>query len=323
MCRKFILDSLKYWVTEFGVDGFRFDLMGLMGMKALTLIRDELRAIHPSILLYGEPWTAGATGLRKPSDKHAVAGSGIAAFNDHYRNAIKGDPDGPLPGFMQAGDRVDAVKLGIRGGIHDWATHPADSINYIECHDNLTAWDKLLVSAPDATDDERRRMQRLAALLIVTSQGIPFLHCGQEFCRTKQGHHNSYNMPDAINQVDWSAKRANRDVFEYVRGLIALRKAHPVFRLQTREEVERRVHLMDDVPSPKCIAYALDGRDVFGESFSTVLILINGDFGEHTFPTGPGRWLLTADADRVRDQAIREVRTEITVPPHSGVILHK
>ncbi len=323
MCQKYILDSLKYWVSEFGVDGFRFDLMGLMGIKTLELIRDGLRAIHPSILLYGEPWAAGPSGLRKLSDKQAVRGTGIGAFNDNYRNAIKGDPDGPTPGFMQAGDRVDAVKLGIRGAIDDWAMHPSDTINYIECHDNLTAWDKLRVSAPVASNNERQGMQKLAALLILTSQGVPFIHCGQEFCRTKHGHHNTYNMPDEINQVDWSAKQANLNVYEYFRGLIALRKSHPVFRLSTREEVEHRVHLMNDVPSPKCIAFALDGRGVVGESFSTALILINGDDGDHTFPTGPGRWLLAADADRVRQQAIREVQHEIVVPPHSGVILHK
>jgi len=323
MARKFILDSLKYWVTEFGIDGFRFDLMGLLDFPTLEIIRDELRAVHPSILLYGEPWTAGPSGLRPTTGKDTLRGSGVAAFDDHFRDAVKGDTNGDVPGFVQTGDRREAVKLGLRGSIQDWALHPTDAVHYCECHDNLTLWDKIVRTTPKATDAERKRMQRMAALLLLTSQGIPFLHSAQEFCRTKLGHHNSYNLGDEVNQIDWSLKKENADTFAYYRDLIALRRAHPLFRLRTREEIEQRVHLMIDVPTPRCIAFALDGRGLFGEPFATILILLNGDRADVRFPLGPGRWLMVADGDRVSHQALSEHWNEVTVPAHTGVILHK
>ncbi len=323
MARKFILDSLKYWVTEYGIDGFRFDLLGLMDFPTLEIIRDELRAVYPSILLYGEPWTAAPSGLRSTTNKEALRGCGVAAFDDHFRDAIKGDTNGDVPGFVQTGDRRDAVQLGLRGSIEDWALHPTDAVHYCECHDNLTLWDKIARTAPNATDAEQKRMQRMAALLLLTSQGIPFIHSGQEFCRTKLGHSNSYNLGDEVNQVDWSLKEENADTFTYYRDLIALRRAHPVFRLRTREEVLQRVHLMIDVPTPRCIAFALDGRGLFGEPFATILILLNADRTDIRFPLGPGRWLMVADGDRVSHQALSEHWNEITVPAHTGVILHK
>ena len=163
----------------------------------------------------------------------------------------------------------------------------------------------------------------MAALLLLTSQGIPFIHSGQEFCRTKLGHSNSYNLGDEVNQVDWSLKEENADTFTYYRDLIALRRAHPVFRLRTREEVLQRVLLMIDVPTPRCIAFALDGRGLFGEPFATILILLNADRTDIRFPLGPGRWLMVADGDRVSHQALSEHWNEITVPAHTGVILHK
>lgn len=323
MVRRFIVDSLTYWVTEFGIDGFRFDLMGLMDFKTLETIRDELRRINPPILLYGEPWTGGASGLRRISDQSVIRGSGIGAFNDHFRDAIKGDRNDGAPGFIQAGDRIDGVRNGIVGAIHDWAAHPTDAITYCACHDNLTTWDKIVQSAPDAPDDVRKRMQRFAGLLVLTSQGTPFLHSGQELCRSKGGDHNSYAASDEVNRIDWSLKKTNRDVFDYYRGLIALRKAHPVFRLRTREEVERRLHWLEAVPSGRCLAYELNGEELRGESFSKTLVLLNGDTTEQTFALPPGRWLIAADADRVGTTALAEATDRVTLPPHSGMILHK
>jgi len=323
MCRKFILDSLKYWVAEYGIDGFRFDLMGLMDFGTLEAIRDELHSVHPSILLYGEPWTSGPAGLRTITDKNVVRGSGIAAFNDHFRDAIKGSTNGQDPGFVQAGDHADGVRAGIRGAVQDWAADPTDVVNYCACHDNLTMHDKVTLSAPAASDRDRARMHRLAALILMTSQGAVLLHSGDEFCRSKKGHHNSYNLGDEVNRVEWSLKKTHQDVYEYHRGLIALRRAHPVFRLPTREEVERRVHLMNDVPSPRCIAFALDGRELVGEAFSTTLVLLNADSTERKFPLGPGRWLVAADADRASHLALAVASGSVALPPHSGMILHK
>src|SRR5690606_12952990 len=131
-----------------------------------------------------------------------IRGTGLGAFNDHFRDAIKGDRDGGLPGFVQVGDRVHGIRLGLEGAIHDWTQDPAEAINYFEAHDNLTAWDKMLQSMPNASDAERRKAIRFASLILLTSQGTVFLHSGQEFCRSKQGSSNSYNLPDAINRID-------------------------------------------------------------------------------------------------------------------------
>ena len=152
MARKFMLDSLAYWVRQYGIDGFRFDLMGLHDLETMKRIRDELRRINPGVLVYGEPWTGGASGLRRITDKGRVAGTGIAAFNDQFRDAIKGDRDGGAPGFIQAGERVGDIRRGIQAAVGDWAKQPTDCITYCACHDNLTTWDKIQQAAPDAPD---------------------------------------------------------------------------------------------------------------------------------------------------------------------------
>lgn len=321
MAKKLIRESLCYWVTQYGIDGFRFDLMGLHAPRTMFELRDALKRIKPNVLIYGEPWTGGATPLRVTTGKTQVRGTGIAAFSDGFRDAIKGDRDGGPPGFIQAGERIDGVKDGITGSIGSWGKHPADAVQYCEAHDNLTTWDKLVQSVPEAPDEIKKRMQCFAGLIVLTSQGIPFLHSGQEFCRTKRGHHNSYNAPDEINRIDWSLKQANREVFEYYRGLIALRRAHPVFRLRTADEVRRRLSFFDQVPHPKCIAYTLDGSGLPGEDWPRALVLLNGDSADQTFSLPDGRWRVYADHQRASTTPTREAAESVTVAPHSGTVL--
>jgi pullulanase len=320
MARDFILDSVKYWVEEYHVDGFRFDLMGLIDLDTMKRIREELSAIRPGILVYGEPWTGGVTPLSPITDRSRVRGTGIGAFNDHFRDAIKGDRDGGAPGFIQVGDRRDGIIKGLAGAIHDWAIDPVDAIQYFAAHDNLTAYDKLLQSVPDALPETKNRMMRFAHLILLTSQGVIFLHSGQEMCRTKQGNANSYNAPDAINQIDWNWKRRNRDVFDYVRGLIRLRKAHSVLRLRTRAEVERRVRFADS-PTDRCIVYVLDGDGLDGERAKRVRVYLNGDAKPVRFSLPAGEWSMLADADRAGIEALETVANHVTLPPHSGVVL--
>ncbi|MCK4659187.1 MAG: type I pullulanase [Phycisphaerae bacterium] len=321
MVRKFIVDSLVYWATEYGIDGFRFDLMGLTDLATLKLIRDRLREINPSVLLYGEPWTGGQSGIKHITDKNAIRGSGIAAFNDHLRDGIKGDRNGGAPGFVQTGDRVDRIRSGIEGAIHDWAISPTDVISYCACHDNLSTWDKIVQSAPWASLEMKKRMQRFAGLLVLTAQGMPFLHAGQELCRSKGGDHNSYSAPDEVNRIDWSWKKANNDVFTYYQGLIALRKAHPVFRLHSRSEVERRLRFLRNAPARRCLAYTIDGRKLSGETCSTILVLLNGERRDQTFTLPPGSWKVSADADRAGVEPLYDAARKVKVSAHSGMIL--
>jgi pullulanase len=320
MARKFLLDSLRYWVREYKVDGFRFDLMGLIDFESMQQIRRELIKINPRILLYGEPWVAGGTPLKQKTDKLAICGSGIGAFNDHFRDAIKGERDGGEMGFVQDGSNVDGVVKGLMGAVHDWSRDPTDSVNYFEAHDNLTCWDKLLQSVPNTSDEVRCKMMRLATLILLTSQGLVFLHSGQEMCRTKGGNHNSYNAPDWVNQIDWSCKVAFANVWEYTRGLIALRKAHPLFRLRTRADVEKRVHFAKP-PRYDCIVYQIDSRELAGESARKVWVLLNGSAEETEFALADGGWSMLVDGQRSGVETLCTVEGSVRVPGRSGMVL--
>jgi pullulanase len=318
--RRFIVDSCEYWTQYYGFDGFRFDLMGLIDLETMRKVKNQVESLNPAGLVYGEPWTGGATTLDSVTDKHRVAGTGIGAFNDHFRDAIKGDRDGGGPGFIQTGDRVDGVIKGLAGSIDDWAKNPVDSINYFAAHDNLTAWDKILQSTPNAADAERRGMMRFAALILFTSQGHVFMHSGQEMCRTKQGHHNSYNQRDSINMIDWRRKKQYADVFEYNRGMIAIRKAHPAFQLKTADEVRKRVRI-SKAPADRCIVYRIDGRGLDGEAAQDVLVLLNGESKKTEFKLPPGKWTVHADADRASDEPMRTESSKVQLPAHSGMLL--
>jgi len=320
MARKFLLDSVKYWVREYKIDGFRFDLMGLIDLETMKQVKAELAAIHPGVLVYGEPWTAGHTPLRPITDQEHVRGTGIGAFNDHFRDAIKGDRDGGAPGFIQTGDRVGNVVKGLMGAVHDWAQDPVDALAYFEAHDNLTTWDKLLQTVPHASDELRRRMMRFAALSLFTAQGTIFMHGGQELCRSKQGNSNSYNATDEINRIDWYLKKRNADVVAYYQGLIALRKAHPAFRLRTRAEVEQRVRF-DTPPNPRSIVYRIESAGVPGESAGAILVLLNGATEPADFALPKGKWFVHADAFRAGPTALAEAATTVNLPAHSGMLL--
>ncbi|HNO79992.1 MAG TPA: type I pullulanase [Phycisphaerae bacterium] len=320
MARKFLLDSLRYWVREYRVDGFRFDLMALIDFETMKQIRDELTKINPRILIYGEPWVAAATPLKNKTEKQVTRGSGIGAFNDRFRDAIKGQGDGGDAGFMQYGRNVDGIVKGLMGAVHDWAQDPIDTINYFEAHDNLTAWDKLLLTAPDASDEDRSRMMRLALVILLTAQGVVFLHSGQEMCRTKGGNHNSYNAPDDVNEVDWSRKPAFAGVCDYARGLIALRKAHPLFRLRTRDEVERRVHFAVP-PRFDCIVYQIDGDELADESVKSMWVLLNGSGEDVEFTLADGRWGVLADGTRSGVEVLETVEKVVRLPGRSGMVL--
>lgn len=331
MARRFLLDSLKYWVEEYKVDGFRFDLLGLIDRETVTMIASELHAIDPNLLIYGEPWAGGTTPI-EITEKGAQRSRGWAVFNDHFRDALKGNVfDARAAGFIQAGSQVAAVKSGIRGSIDDFADGPQETINYVECHDNHTLWDRLLISTIDnagVTDWDRRAMDKLAAVLVLTAQGIPFIHSGQEFLRTKHADHNSYDKPDPTNMIRWAQKAANLDVYRYYRGLISLRKAHPLFRLGEAHEVRAAVAFLDELSlevPPGCIAFQV--TDVTGrDSWTRALILLNAERRVVEFAIPAGDWQVFGDDARVREWPLDYTSAEFTsrsatVVPSSALIL--
>lgn len=264
MGRKFILDSLKYWANEYQVDGFRFDLLGLIDLETLTLAASELHAIDPNIVLYGEPWCGGLTPI-KSTDKGSQRSRGFGVFNNTFRDALRGSPFGIEETFVMDGGRIDEVKRGIMGSIDDFADSPLETINYVECHDNYTLWDHMRFYIRQRTDDisfsevDMIRMHKLAALIIFTSQGIPMMQIGQEMCRTKFDDENSYKSPDHINMVRWGTKPEKRAVIDYHKGLITLRKSQmDLFSICTADSIRSCIMFYEELSlpvPPRCIAY--------------------------------------------------------------------
>jgi len=324
MGRKYIVDSLKYWVQEYGIDGFRFDLMALIDLDTMKDVERELRAIKPNIVLYGEPWGGGGKQAPvKPTNKQTIHGTHIGAFNDTIRNALIGSPfDKNHGGFIQEGSDIDAVEHGIEGSWRDWAPTPAQAINYLSCHDNYVVWDKLILSKPNAKDAELKDMMKLGYLLLFTSQGVPFLHGGEEFARTKFGNDNSYNAPDRINQIDWSLKKKNYDLFTYTRDLITLRKAHPVFRLRAREQIAAWLKF-HDAANPQSIMFTIDPQGLPGETWKHVCVIANGsNFLSNDFALPAGQWHVALD-ETGAVKADRVVTGTAHVRYKSGMILYQ
>jgi pullulanase len=310
MARRYIIDSLKRWVTDYKIDGFRFDLLGLIDRETLRQAVKELRRIDPHILIYGEPWAGGPTPI-EISHKGVQRSQGWAVFNDGYRDALKGNVfNARETGYIQSGLHPERVKTGIRGAIDDFADSPLETVNYVECHDNHTLWDRLVISTIDhirTTDAARRAMDKLAAAILLTSQGIPFIHSGQEFLRTKGGDHNSYDKPDSINMLRWREKAVHFDVFEYYQGLIALRRAHPLFRFESADQVREAVKFFDDhlgiSVSHGCIAYLI--KDVSEtDQWSRAVVIANPHAKTVKVKLPVGDWQVFGDGREVGVQPL-------------------
>ena len=292
MMRKFIVESCRYWLTEYHIDGFRFDLMGIHDIETMREVRAMMDGIDPTLLLYGEGWAAGAPLL--PQEELAMKANilrieGVGAFCDDMRDALRGPFSDDHKGAFLAGEKghEESIKFGIAGCIEHpevdmsrvnysktaWAAEPTQCISYVSCHDDMMLTDRLKASIP-LREGELERLDKLAQTAVLTSQGIPFLWNGEEILRDKKGVHNSYCSPDSINAIDWSLKAQHEDVFRYYQGLIALRKAHPAFRMGEADLVRKHLHFLD---APEgVVAYALDGEAV-GDEWKTIVVVLNAN----------------------------------------------
>lgn len=307
MMRKFMLESVLYWVKEYHVDGFRFDLMGVHDIETMNLISMELHKIKPDILLYGEGWTAGPSPL--PDSMRALKANAykldrIAVFSDDIRDGIKGSVfDHADKGFASGKPGMEeSIKFGIAASCkhpqvnyskvnyskRPYAAQPFNTITYCECHDNHVLWDKLAISANDASEEERMEMQKLALSIVLTSQGISFLHAGSEFLRSKKEVENSYQSPDSINAIDWGLKAKNKYVFEYIKALIKMRKEHPAFRMTTAKQIAENIHFMDGMPAG-LIVYTINGAKV-GDKWKKIFVAFNGSGKEISIAAEPGHY---------------------------------
>lgn len=323
MVRRYILDSLKYWKEEFHVDGFRFDLMGLYDLDTMNEVTRTFRDPDPSFLLYGEGWTGGLSTL--PDDRKALKANasrvpGIAFFSDENRDALKGHVfEVERRGFVNGGAGQEwGVKFAATGctahpalGLGTWATSPAQVINYVAAHDNHTLFDKLAHTNPHQSEAERIAMARLAHGAVFLSQGIPFLHAGEEFLRTKKGVENSYNSPDAINGLDWSAAFRHRDVVDYLRGLIALRRERPELRLRTSPEVVEALWF------PELLEAQMVGWIVAGR----VYVLLNAHQRAREVHLPQGNWTIVVDGSRAGTTPLGRPTNQMAVLPGRSLMV--
>jgi pullulanase len=349
MMRQFMIESVKYWYNEYRVDGFRFDLMGCHDIETMNAIRAELNQLNPSILIYGEGWSAGQCAL--PNEKLGMKANipqmpGIAAFSDEMRDALRGPfSDDTVSGWLGrlnthkpgqfTGDvEVESLKFGIVGGISHpqvnmkkvnysqkpWALEPTQMLAYVSCHDDMCLVDRLKASIPKLKEDEMIRLDLLAQTAVFTSQGVPFMLSGEELLRTKQGVHNSFESPDSINQLDWRNKDRYPQVFKYYSDLITLRRNHPAFRLGDANLVRKHLEFLE-APSG-VVAFMLKnyaGRD----DWRNIIVILN-----------PKREIVTVNIPKAmytvvcKDGEINEDSTEkifgrrTTVNPQSALILH-
>lgn len=293
MVRKYIVESVKHWVNEYHVDGFRFDLMGIHDIETMKTIRAELDKIDPSIFIYGEGWAAGAP--KYPAEKLAMKANtwqmpGIAAFSDEFRDSLRGSWSDDTKGAFVIGDKGhDAgIMFGISAALPHpqlkdsiktypkaWAAQPTQMISYVSCHDDHCIGDRLIITAPKADTKQRMRLLKLAETAVFTSQGVPFIFNGDELMRNKKGVKNSYNSPDSINVIDWRLKKEHNDSFEYIKGIIAMRKAHPAFRLGSAEKVYQ---YLEFIPTGKegVVAFRINGLPE-GETWKDITVILNSN----------------------------------------------
>lgn len=311
MFRKFMLESVLYWVKEYHVDGFRFDLMGIHDIETMNLIADTLRKIKPSIVLYGEGWTAGGSPLPdslKALKQHARRLKGVAVFSDDMRDGIKGSVFNIDDRGFATGKIVNAesVKFGVvAAGQHPqinygkvnyskgaYTSGPAGLINYADCHDNNILWDKIALSYKDASEEQRIKMHELAYAIVLTAQGTPFLTAGSEFLRTKYSVENSFNSGDSINAINWNLKTKNIATYQYIQSLVLLRKAHPAFRMTTAQHIAENLVFQDHLPEG-LIGYTINGAAV-GDTWKKIWVGYNGNLSAKTIELPTGNWKIAS-----------------------------
>lgn len=315
LMREYMLESVKYWVNEYHIDGFRFDLMGVHDIVTMNDIRAAVDQIDPSIYIYGEGWSAGSCAY--PTDKLAMKANtrqlnGIGAFCDDMRDALRGPFSDDHKGGFLAGmpDMEESLKFGIVGAISHpqidmtrvnyskeaWTNSPTQMVSYVSCHDDLCLTDRLRSSIPGITEDELIRLDLLAQTAVLTSQGVPFILCGEEMLRDKKGVHNSFKSPDSINHLDWNNLKRYPQVFNYYSGLIALRKSHPAFRLANADLVRKHLSFLD---APKgVVAFSLNDN-AGGDSWRDIIVILNANKQPTDINVPEGEYTVVVDNGKV------------------------
>ena len=329
MVSKYIVDSVCYWADEYHIDGFRFDLVGLIDTDTINSVMKKVHEKHPNVIFYGEGWTMN-TGVTKPDkamctqlNSHMVPQ--FAFFSDTIRDALRGSVfDMSIPGFV-TGAQVDKNVLhSSYMGVPFWAQEPTQCINYVSCHDNNTLIDRIMLAAPNASRYLQVRMNNLAAAFTLTAQGIPFFQAGEEMLRTKPDgkgglEHNSFRSSDAVNSIKWNTldEKDVMNTCRYYRGLLKLRKSQEQLRLATREEVLETVKPLH-VDNPHVVAFGIGKK-----AGSQMLSIFNGGFDPIDLHLPEGRWDVLVNAESAGIEPIETLEQRIRVEPISAMILVK
>lgn len=343
--RDFIVNSTKYWADEYHIDGFRFDLMAIHDIDTMNEVAAELKKINPSIFVYGEGWTAGDSPLaveRRALKENVSKMTDIAVFSDDLRDAVKGHyTDAADRGFATGKPGLEeTVKIGIvaatphpqvkyekgNNSKFPYATSPEMIVNYVSCHDDLCLTDKLRKSMEGEPEKNMLEAAKLAQTIVFTSQGTPFMFAGEEIFRDKKGVHNSYNRPDSINAIDWANKTKYRDQFDYYKGLTALRKAHPAFRMTSADDIARNLVFdkIDSSKTPNLISYSLKNH-ANGDEWEEIKVVFNGASHPQEVNVKKGDWKIVAKDGKISPAGdLGATRGgKITLAPYSALILAK
>lgn len=340
LMRRFMIESVKYWINEYHIDGFRFDLMGIHDIETMRQIRAEVNKIDPTIFIYGEGWSAGTCAY--PQEKLAMKANmkqlpGIAAFSDEMRDALRGPfSDDSKGGFLaRVPGTEESLKFGIVGGVAHpqvdmskvnyskevWANEPTQMVAYVSCHDDMCLTDRLRASIPGISTDELVRLDLLAQTAVFTSQGVPFILSGEEMLRDKKGVHNSFNAPDSINHLDWNNLKKYPQVFDYYKGLTRLRKAHPAFRLGKAGLVRDNLRFLS-APA-HCVAYCISNRNVPGEEWNNTIVILNAGKETAKVAVPGGKYTIVAKEGVIIPEGMGEMEgSEAFVAPQSALIIH-
>ena len=340
LMRRFMIESVKYWINEYHIDGFRFDLMGIHDIETMRQIRAEVNKIDPTIFIYGEGWSAGTCAY--PQEKLAMKANmkqlpGIAAFSDEMRDALRGPfSDDSKGGFLaRVPGTEESLKFGIVGGVAHpqvdmskvnyskevWANEPTQMVAYVSCHDDMCLTDRLRASIPGISTDELVRLDLLAQTAVFASQGVPFILSGEEMLRDKKGVHNSFNAPDSINHLDWNNLKKYPQVFDYYKGLIRLRKAHPAFRLGKAGLVRDNLRFLS-APA-HCVAYCISNRNVPGEEWNNIIVILNAGKETAKVAVPGGKYTIVAKEGVIIPEGMGEMEgSEAFVAPQSALIIH-
>lgn len=337
--RKFMTESMLYWVSEYHIDGFRVDLMGVHDIETMNQIRKALDETYPATFIYGEGWSAGTCAY--PTEKLAMKANmsrmpEIAAFGDEMRDALRGPFNDDHKGAFIAGlpGNEESIKFGIVGAIahpqvdiskvnyskEAWALQPYQAVSYVSCHDDMCLVDRLRASIPGISTDELIRLDLLAQTAVLTSQGVPFILSGEEALRDKKGVHNSFNSPDSINRIDWTNLKKYPQVFDYYSKLISLRKNHPAFRLGDAELVRKHLEFLP--VEDNLVGFRLKDN-AGGDPWKNIIVILNSAKSARSVAVPSGKYTVVCRDGVINEKGIATVEgASVEVPAQSAIIMH-